>query len=266
MPSPSRANVTALVDKLDLTGRVALVTGGARGIGFACCRTLAGQGAHVIISDADYTAAKDAAGLVAKDGRSAEARAMDVTDEAAVLVAMAETADRFGQLDIVVSNAGLGARRPAEDLPLADWQRVIDVNLTGGFLVARSAARSMLARSGGTIVFVSSIMGLVGGGLYPNAAYQASKAGLVNLTRALALEWAAHGIRVNAVAPAFVRTALTEALLADTELGSAILTATPLGRLVEPDEVAAAVAFLASDAASMITGVTLPVDGGWVAQ
>jgi NAD(P)-dependent dehydrogenase (short-subunit alcohol dehydrogenase family) len=109
-------------------------------------------------------------------------------------------------------------------------------------------------------------MGLVGGGLYPNAAYQTSKAGLVNLTRTLALEWASRGIRVNAVAPAFVRTRLTEGLLTDETLGKAILAATPMGRLAEPEEVADAVAFLASDAALMITGVTLPVDGGWVAQ
>lgn len=258
--------MTTLADKLDLTGRIALITGGARGIGLACCQTLAAQGAHVVVADVDDKAAQEAARAIAGDGRSAEACAMDVTDEAAVSNGIADAATRLGRLDIVVSNAGAGARRPAEELPLGDWQRVMDVNLTGGFLVARSAARAMPAGSGGAIVFISSIMGLVGGGLYPNAAYHASKAGLVNLTRTLALEWADRGIRVNAVAPAYVRTRLTESLLADEELGNAILAATPLGRLVEPDEVAAAVAFLASDAAAMITGVTLPIDGGWVAS
>ncbi len=257
--------MTSVADKLDLTGRVALVTGGARGIGLACCRALASQGALVVVSDVDAEAAKAAAAAIIDEGDRAESRAMNVTDEAAVAAVFDDVVSRHGHLDIVVSNAGVGARRPAEDLPLADWQRVLDVNLTGGFLVARLAARAMLAGSGGAIVFVASVMGLVGGGLYPNAAYQASKAGLVNLARTLALEWARRGIRVNAVAPAFVRTQLTEALLAG-ELGKAVLAATPMGRLVEPEEVAAAVAFLASDAASMITGVTLPVDGGWVAQ
>jgi len=254
-----------LTEKLDLTGRVALVTGGARGIGLACCRMLAGQGARVIVSDVDMAAAEIAARTLTEEGFVAEPRVMDVTDEDAVAAVFDGVVARHGRLDIVVSNAGVGARVPAEDMPLADWQRVLDVNLTGSFVVGRLAARAMLAGSGGAIVFVSSIMGLVGGGLYPNAAYHASKAGVVNLARALGLEWAKRGVRVNAVAPAFVRTRLTENLLG-SELGDAVIAATPMGRLVEPEEVAAAVAFLASDAASMITGVTLPVDGGWVAQ
>ncbi|HUG60225.1 MAG TPA: SDR family NAD(P)-dependent oxidoreductase, partial [Methylomirabilota bacterium] len=147
--------MTTLGDKLDLTHRVALVTGGARGIGLACCRMLASQGAHVVVADADAAAARNAAATIMGDGGAAESCAMDVTDEAAVTGSMTDVAARFGQLDIVVSNAGTGARRPAEELPLSDWQRVLDVNLTGGFLVARSAARSMLAGRGGTIVFMS---------------------------------------------------------------------------------------------------------------
>jgi NAD(P)-dependent dehydrogenase (short-subunit alcohol dehydrogenase family) len=124
----------------------------------------------------------------------------------------------------------------------------------------------MIARKAGAIVSVSSVMGLCGGGLYPNLAYHTAKGGIVNLTRALALEWAAHGVRVNAVAPAFVRTKLTETLLAEPGMEAAILASTPAGRLVEPEEVAYAIHFLASDAAAMITGHTLPVDGGWLAR
>src|SRR5690606_34538367 len=150
--------------------------------------------------------------------------------------------------------------------PAETWDAVLQVNLSGAFHCARAAAPLMAAAGGGAVVNVASIMGLVGGGLYPNAAYHASKGGLVNLTRALALEWADQGIRVNAVAPTFARTALTGRLLAEAGMEQVICGLTPMGRLVEPMEVATAIAFLASPAAAMITGVTLPVDGGWLAR
>ena len=255
-----------MTDRSDLSGRIALVTGAARGIGRACAAGLAARGAHVVVSDVNGEAAEKTAHELAQAGLSAEAQVLDVGSEATILAAFERLSARHGRLDVLVSNAGTGARMPAETLPLEDWRRVIDVNLTGGFLVAREAAKLMLDRNAGAMVFVSSIMGLVGGGLYPNAAYQASKGAIVNLVRTLALEWAARGIRVNAVAPTFARTQLTEGLLADPAMAEAILNATPMGRLAEPEEVADAVVFLASDTASMITGVTLPVDGGWVAR
>ena len=154
----------------------------------------------------------------------------------------------------------------ATELPLERWQEVLNVNLTGTFLCSREAAKTMLERGKGSIVSVASIMGLIGGGVYPNPAYQASKGGVVNLTRSLALDWASRGIRVNVVAPAFVRTPLTQSLLEEDGMEEKLLARTPLGRLVETYEVADAIHFLASDAAAMITGHTLPVDGGWVAQ
>ncbi len=151
-------------------------------------------------------------------------------------------------------------------MPTATWEKVIAVNLTGAFRCARAAGKHMLAANSGAIVNIASIMGLVGGALYPNPAYHASKGALVNWTRALALEWAARGVRVNAVAPAFVRTPFTKNLLSDPKMVDAIVGQTPVGRLIETQEVADAVLFLASDAASGITGVTLPVDGGWTAR
>ncbi len=196
----------------------------------------------------------------------AEGAVLDVTDEAAVDAAMADVAGRHGGIDILVASAGIALRRPATELPLDDWQKVVDVNLTGVFLCARSAARHMIAGGGGRIVTVASIMGLVGGGAYPNVSYQASKGGVVNLTRALALEWAPHGIRVNAVAPTYVPTRLTAGLLADTEVLGEIRRRTPLGRLAEPDEVADAVLFLAGRGSAMVTGHVLAVDGGYLAQ
>ena len=160
----------------------------------------------------------------------------------------------------------IGARRPSEELDTAAWEHVLAVNLTGAFLCTRLVARAMLAKGRGAVVNVASIMGVVGNGLYANAAYHATKGGLVNLTRALAVEWAPRGIRVNAVAPTFVATELTGKLLADNALADAILARTPMGRLATPDEVAAAILFLAGDAAAMVTGQILAVDGGWLAQ
>ncbi len=259
-------NPADLTTRLSLAGRVAVVTGAASGIGRATAETLARLGATVAVTDRDAAAAAATADAIAGAGLAAGAHAMDVTDEAGVARAIGDVADRHGRLDILVASAGTGARVPAEEMPTQRWQDVVDVNLTGSFRCAREAGRVMLAQGGGAIVFVASIMGLVGGGLYPNPAYQATKGALVNLTRALALDWAPHDVRVNAVAPTFARTALTEALLREPGMEQAIVDATPLGRLVDPAEVAAAIAFLASDAAAMITGVTLPVDGGWTAR
>jgi NAD(P)-dependent dehydrogenase (short-subunit alcohol dehydrogenase family) len=152
------------------------------------------------------------------------------------------------------------------ELSLADWNNVVAVNMTGVFLGCRAAARHMLRHGTGSIVNTASIMGLSGGGLYPNVSYQATKGGVVNMTRALAIEWARQGIRVNAVAPTWVKTQFIASLTTRPELMAEIARVTPLGRLAEPDEIAAAVLFLASPAASMITGHILAVDGGFLAQ
>jgi NAD(P)-dependent dehydrogenase (short-subunit alcohol dehydrogenase family) len=192
--------------------------------------------------------------------------ALDVAEEEQAVAVVAEAVAKLGGLDVLVNNAGIGARMATVDLSSERWQRVVDVGLSGTFYCAKAAAKHMIAQRRGAIVNVASIMGLTGGGLYPNPAYHAVKGALVNLTRAWALEWAPYGIRVNAVAPAFVRTALVEPLMADPVMRQAIVDATPLGRLVEPDEVAAGIVFLAGDAAAMITGHTLPIDGGWLAR
>jgi NAD(P)-dependent dehydrogenase (short-subunit alcohol dehydrogenase family) len=164
-----------------------------------------------------------------------------------------------------VNNAGLAIRKPSLELTLADWNAVVAVNLTGAFLCARAAARHMPER-GGSIVNTASIMGLSGGGLYPNISYQATKGGLVNMTRALAVEWAPRGIRVNAVAPTWTKTGFIAELQSSPELMQRIRDVTPLKRSAEPHEVASAVLFLASPAAAMVTGHILAVDGGYLAQ
>jgi NAD(P)-dependent dehydrogenase (short-subunit alcohol dehydrogenase family) len=245
-----------------LAGRMAVVTGGASGIGLAAARALAGSGARVAILDRS--------GLSLPEGLTGEghfALQADVADEASLEAAFADVLRREGGLDILVNSAGTAIRRPAVDVTVADWDKVVAVNMTGTFLASRIAARSMIQRGcGGAIVNVSSIMGFSGGGLYPNISYQTTKGAIVNMTRALAVEWAPNGIRVNAVAPTYVRTPFIAPLLADPDLVARIEAMTPLRRMAEPEDVAAAILFLASPGASMVTGHTLPVDGGFLAQ
>jgi len=240
-----------------LDGQVAVVTGGASGIGLAASDALKQAGASVV--RVDRSASESEGGL--------PLLAVDVSDPAAVTRAFEEIAGSHGGIDVLVNSAGTAIRKPAIDLPVAEWEQVMAVNMTGSFLCAREAARIMIERGRrGAIVNVASIMGLSGGGLYPNISYQTSKGAVVNMTRALAVEWASHGIRVNAVAPTYVRTPFIAPLLDQPELVRRIEEMTPLRRLAEPEEVASAILFLASPAAAMITGHTLPVDGGFLAQ
>jgi NAD(P)-dependent dehydrogenase (short-subunit alcohol dehydrogenase family) len=256
----------SLMSRFLLTDQCAIVTGGGGGIGRAVSMLMAEAGARVAVLDKDVMSAKGTVEAIAGRGGVAIAVGVDVTDEADLERSFAAVGERFGRLDVLINNAGLAIRSRALDMSVADWNTVLSVNLTGMFLCARIAARHMIASgNNGAIVNTASIMGL-SGGLYPNIAYQTTKGGVVNMTRALALEWASERIRVNAVAPTFVRTALTEGLLARPDVLTTIEAATPMGRLAEPEEIATAILFLASAAAGMITGVILPVDGGYLAR
>jgi len=253
---------TSLLARFRLDGKVAAVTGGASGIGLATATALREAGATVWLLDRDAAAAERAAAPI-----GARALAMDVADEAQVDAGFARIAEAQGRLDILVNNAGTAIRRPSVELSRADWQTVVDVNMTGAFLCARAAARHMLAfANGGAIVNTASIMGLSGGGLYPNISYQTTKGAIVNMTRALAVEWAKQGIRVNAVAPTWVRTGFIAPLLGQPDVVAEMERVTPMGRLADPEDIATAILFLASPAAGMVTGHTLAVDGGFLAQ
>jgi NAD(P)-dependent dehydrogenase (short-subunit alcohol dehydrogenase family) len=253
----------SLLDAYRLDGRVAVITGGARGIGLETARLFIAAGARTVLLDRDEAAARGAA---ARLGPQATALRLDVSVEADVARVFDEIAGTHGRIDVLVNNAGMALRRPTTELSLADWQRVVDVNMTGVFLCARAAAKHMLPRGSGTIVNTASIMGLSGGGLYPNISYQATKGAVVNMTRALAVEWAAGGLRVNAVAPTWVDTEFIGPLKNSPELMRQIERVTPLRRLAQPQEVAQAILFLASPASSMVTGHVLAVDGGFLAQ
>ncbi len=254
----------------ELPGKAAIVTGAGRGIGKATAELFAAAGAAVAVVDVSEEHARRTAEAIGSTGGTAIPIVCDVTGEKAVESAFAQAADELGGLDILVNNAGMAIRKPATEIALADWQKVIDLNLTALFLCSRVAARHMRqprrdAPSGGSIVNLASIMGL-SGGIFPNASYQASKGGVVNLTRALALEWAADRIRVNAVAPTFVNTDFTAQIFNNPDVLEKVEAHTPLGVLPEVDDIAAAILFLASPAARCVTGVILPVDSGYLAR
>ncbi len=259
------AFVPSVLDLFRLDGDAALITGAGAGIGRATALAFAEAGAIVAVTDIDGGSAEAVAAEIVAAGGRGRAWTLDVADEGQIVRVVGEAAAAFGRLDVLVNNAGAAKRVPTVELVTDDWRRVMDINITAAFVASREAAKAMLAGAGGRIVNVASIMGQSGGGLYPNAAYHASKGAMVNLTRALAAEWAKEGIRVNAIAPTFLKTKLTEKLREDAAMVAAIEQRTPMGRFAEPEEIAPGILYLASRASSMVTGHTLAIDGGWLA-
>jgi NAD(P)-dependent dehydrogenase (short-subunit alcohol dehydrogenase family) len=245
----------------------ALVTGASSGIGEAIARELAVRGHGLTLVARREERLRELADELSRgDAVRVEVVSADLAQAGERDRVAAEVQGLGLTVDVLVNNAGFGARMPTVDLPSERWREVLAVNLDGSFFCARAAGRHMLAAGRGAVVNLASIMGLVGGGHYPNLAYHSAKGAIVNFTRALACEWAAQGVRVNAVAPTFARTRLTEPLLADEAMSERLLADTPMGRFATPEEVASAILFLSSDAAAMITGAILPVDGGWTAR
>jgi NAD(P)-dependent dehydrogenase (short-subunit alcohol dehydrogenase family) len=244
-----------------LTGKVALVTGAGRGIGEAIAARLAADGAAVVMADIDQDACRAAAARLSEGGRaSVRPVALDVRDRASCQDAVRTTVQAFGRLDILVNNAGVTLRLDAASTTEPDWQRILDVNLTGTFRMCQEALPHLAARADGAVVSLGSTAGQVA--IPGSAAYSVSKAGILHLTRVLAVEWAAAGVRVNAVAPTIVPSDMTADVLGDAAYMAAKLATIPLGRIPERSDVADAVAWLVSPAASMITGHTIFVDGG----
>jgi 2-deoxy-D-gluconate 3-dehydrogenase len=249
----------------DLTGKLAVVTGARRGIGRAMARALAEAGADVIGVSASLEASGSA---VEKDvlavGRSFEAIRTDFADPQAVRTLGADLAGRERPVDILVNNAGTIRRAPAAQHSDADWELVLQVNLTAQFALTRAVGQSMVARGQGKVIFTASLLSFQGGITVPG--YTAAKHGIAGLTKALANEWAPHGVNVNALAPGYIATDNTQALQDDPQRSRAILDRIPAGRWGNADDLAGATVFLASDAAAYIHGVILPVDGGWLGR
>jgi NAD(P)-dependent dehydrogenase (short-subunit alcohol dehydrogenase family) len=243
-----------------LEGRIALVTGAAAGIGLGIARAFAAEGAHVVLADIDGSAASSAASALLADGSKAEAIACDVSRGQDVSAMLRDVAGRQGRLDVIVNNAGLNVRGDFRHLSDADWVRIREVNLDGVVRVARDGFDLLRASAAGSLINVSSIM--AGRGLRQLAAYSATKGAVTALTRALAVEYAPFGIRVNALAPGFVETALTARALKNPLFSKALIDQTPMRRFGTPEDIAGAALFFASDDSRFVTGAELAVDGG----
>ncbi len=248
-----------------LDGEAAMITGAGNGLGRIAALTLAQAGAALAVTDIDGAAAERVAGEIAEAGGQARAYTLDVADADSIVATIDRIAGDFGRLDVLINNAGITQRVATPEITLETWERIFAVNVTACFLCAREAGRHMLAAGRGRIVNMVSTMGMVGGALYPNLSYHASKGALVNMTRALGAEWARAGIRVNAIAPTWTKTQITDILRADAEMMARIEERTPMGRMAEPEELAGAILYLASAASSMVTGHVLAVDGGYLA-
>jgi 2-deoxy-D-gluconate 3-dehydrogenase len=248
----------------DLTGRTAVVTGARRGIGLAMAEALAQAGADVIgVSAQLEPSGSEVERRIHAAGRQFTGLRADLAERAAVHQ-LARDLAALGPIDILVNNAGTIARTPAADHPDDSWDRVLEVNLSSQFVLSREIGREMVSRGRGKIVFLASLLSFQGGINVPG--YTASKSGIVGLTKALANEWAPHGVNVNAIAPGYIATDNTRALREDRERNRSILERIPAGRWGQPDDLAGATVFLAAPASDYVNGVVLPVDGGWLGR
>ncbi len=241
-----------------LRGRVAVVTGGGQSLGLEISRSLRRSGAELVIAEVNDQTGPDVAEEL--EGTFIHT---DVTDPASVRDMVEMVLDEHGRIDVLVNNAGIVHNIPSEEVPDEEWLAVISVNLTGVFWCCREVGKAMLERGSGSIVNIASMSGIISNHPQPQAAYNASKAAVITMTKSLGGEWADRGVRVNSVSPGYIRTPLTELGMSKSEWSEVWISSTPMGRLAEPEEIAPAVLYLASNAASFATGTNLVIDGGY---
>jgi gluconate 5-dehydrogenase len=248
----------------DLNGRTALITGSSQGLGLALARGLAQAGARVVLNGRDAKKLSAAADALRREGANVDIAAFDVTDGAACAKAAERIETEIGPLDILVNNAGIQRRGPLEQVEEKMWREVLDTNLTSAFLVARAVAPRMIARRAGKVINICSLMSEVGRAT--TGPYAAAKGGLKMLTRAMAVEWARHGLQVNAIGPGYFATELTKPLVENPEFNAWVCQRTPAGRWGKPEELVGTAVFLASPASDFVNGQILYVDGGMLAS
>lgn len=246
----------------DLTGKVAIVTGGGRGLGRAMALALADAGADVVVTDLLISEAKGVAKEISLKKRKSVAIKADVSKPTQVKTVVTKVTDRFGKTDILVNNAGINIISPAEDFSFGDWNRVLSVNLMGVFLCAQAFGKVMINQRKGKIINIASVAGMVGTP-HNATAYNSAKAGVINLTRSLAIEWGKYNINVNAIAPGMIETELTKKRLENKEYYNYWIDRTPLRRVGRPEDLIGAVVYLSSEASDWVTGHTIVIDGGY---
>jgi NAD(P)-dependent dehydrogenase (short-subunit alcohol dehydrogenase family) len=242
----------------NLEHQIVIVTGGGRGIGFEIAQAMRASGAYVVIAEADASIGEQAAQTLEGDFIQT-----DVTNSSSVKSMVQEVIQKHGKIDCIVNNAGICRNTPSEDVSDEEWRLVMSVDLDGVFYCCREVGKHMLERGAGTIVNIGSMSGIISNHPQPQSAYNAAKAGVIHLTKSLAGEWAARGVRVNCISPGYIATPMTKAAFEKPEWREAWLSNTPMGRLGEPVEVAAVAVFLASPASSFMTGSNVVVDGGY---
>lgn len=252
-----------ILDKFSLAGQVGIVTGGGQGLGKAFCRAYAEAGADIVVAEINPTTGPTTVEEVEALGRRGLFVETDVRDPDSVGAMVEKTLAEFGRIDFLMNNAGVVQHLEAEEVEPADWRRVIDVNLTGVFLCCQAVGRHMIKQRNGRIINIASMSGLIVNFPQCQAAYNASKAAVIHLTKTLAAEWAPYNIRVNAIAPGYMNTEMAAPFFEDPAVGGVWINAIPMKRPGEPEELAPAAIYLASEASSYVTGETLVIDGGY---